>query len=392
MKLNWIGVCIGVLAVLVIAATVQPGLRIRQYPNDSNPPDDAAYILDETTVNKHILHSQLRFRLTNGLATITYVSNYVLSISTNAVTIAPGTGITVATNVTGTNTIYTVTCTVTTNGLATINYVDTHDLSVSNAVISYTDTAASNRVTVAAGANVTVTTNGSGGVETYTVAAQSAFAALEVQTNNVRVGLVTNIDFINATAVLSGSTAIVTNGSGTGGGLTGTTNFMNLSVQAVKLPTTNYPGIDAGWQDWETIFYKTNAEGSIADLNGSWQTIMPPDYATNSLSLLLNYSLLNTNGPNTSNVIFGVSCLVIRSGTTNNVHTNLFGAIVWGTNNWIAKYDGTNTVTNLVINLGTNSLLMAGDLMVLKLQRDAVNDTFGGTVAAHALQLIYTRP
>ncbi len=165
-----------------------------------------------------------------------------------------------------------------------------------------------------------------------------------------------------------------------------------ITVQAVKLPSTNFVGIDAGWPFWETIFYETNAEGIRTNLSGSWQSLVPPDYATNSLQLLINYSLLSTNGPNTSNVIFGASVNVIRSGTTNNVHTNQFGTVVWGTNNWIAKYDGTNICTNLVINLTNFSLLMPQDLFEVQVQRDAFNDTYGGAVSVHGLQLYYTRP
>lgn len=230
--------------------------------------------------------------------------------------------------------------------------------------------------------------------------------AYEVLTNSIRASLGTNQNWVNiVTADLVGTTLnlglhlpAITNTLATTNyvlnavtNLAGTTNFINLSVQAAKLPSTNYPGIDAGWQDWETIYYETNAEGSRVNLEASWQFMVPPDYATNSMQLLINYSLLGTNGPNTSNVIFGVSCLAIRSGTTNNVHTNLFGSTAWGTNNWIAKYDGTNIVTNLVISLGTNSGLKAYDLNILKLTRDALNDTYGGAAAVHGLQLIYTR-
>lgn len=181
---------------------------------------------------------------------------------------------------------------------------------------------------------------------------------------------------------------------GTGGAslLSGTTNFMNLSVQAAKLPVTNYAGIDAGWQAWETVYAETNAEGARATLSAAWQFMVPPDYATNSLKLLINYSLLNTNGPNTSNVVWGASVLVARSGTTNNIHTNLFGSVVKGSNDWIAKYDGTNYVTNLVLNLDTSSLLMPRDVAVLKLERYVTEDTYGGAVALHGLQAEYTRP
>jgi hypothetical protein len=91
-------------------------------------------------------------------------------------------------------------------------------------------------------------------------------------------------------------------------------------------------------------------------------------------------------------VVFGASILSIRSGTTNNVHTNLFGTVVKGSNDWIAKYDGTNIVTNLVIDLGVNSLIMARDLTAIKVERYPTEDTYGGAVAVHGLQLEYTRP
>src|SRR6266496_452052 len=215
----------------------------------------------------------------------------------------------------------------------------------------------------------------------------------QILTNGVAVGIGTNIDFMSGvTGYVSGATFKLGSTGGSGGGLSGTTNTINLSVQAVKLPSTNFVGIDAGWPFWETIFYETNAEGIRTNLSGSWQSLVPPDYATNSLQLLINYSLLGTNGPNTSNVIFGASVNVIRSGTTNNVHTNQFGTVVWGTNNWIAKYDGTNICTNLVINLTNFSLLMPQDLFEVQVQRDAFNDTYGGAVSVHGLQLYYTRP
>jgi len=242
----------------------------------------------------------------------------------------------------------------------------------------------------------------------------AGFARLEVQTNSVRLGLVTNLNLTygitgsvsSATAILgvddsaanstvsnglAGFVLIVSNSLFTSTTIVGKTNFINLSPQAAKLPSTNYPGIDAGWQAWETVYYETNAEGNRASLEANWQFVVPPDFATNSMQLLINYSLLATNGPNTSNVIFGVSCIPVRSGTTNNVHTNSFGFTAWGTNNWIAKYDGTNIVTNLVISLGTNAAIMLQDLCILRLSRDAVNDTYGGAASVHALQLMYTR-
>jgi len=258
-----------------------------------------------------------------------------------------------------------------TNGLATTGYVNTVGTTVSNGVVTL----------------VTLTSNG---LVTFTLTtSNSIFNLSQSAGSNLVVVLSGTNTFVTMTS--TNGTNFYTVNSTASGGVIGTTNFMNLSVQAAKLPATNYPGIDAGWQAWETVYYETNAEGARVTLEANWQFMVPHDYSTNSLQLLINYSLLATNGPNASNVIFGVSCNPIRSGTTNNVHTNGFGFTAWGTNDWIAKYDGTNIVTNLVINLGTNAAFKALDLSVLKLSRDAVNDTYGGAVSVHALQLMYTR-
>lgn len=171
----------------------------------------------------------------------------------------------------------------------------------------------------------------------------------------------------------------------------GSTNILQLSVQAAKLPATNYPGIDAGWQDWELLYYKTNAEGSISILNASWQFIVPQDYATNSLKVRVYSFLSTTNGPNASNTIFRASVLRATPSDSTDLHIGSFGSAARGTNTWSASGAGTNKVQSLVIATGTNSLLSAGDLCILKLDRDATTDTFGGVTAVIGLQLEYTR-
>jgi len=194
----------------------------------------------------------------------------------------------------------------------------------------------------------------------------------------------------NITITPNGSNYVIASTGGSGIGGTNVFEFINLSVQAGKLPFTNYPSIDGGWQGWETVYFETNAEGARANLSANWQFMVPPDYTSNTMSVLLNYSLLGTNGPNVSNVIWGVSVLPIRSGTTNNFHTNLFGFTVYGTNDWIPKYDGTNITTNIVISLGTNAALYLVDLALVKIERVALGDTYGGAVALQGIQLQYT--
>lgn len=179
--------------------------------------------------------------------------------------------------------------------------------------------------------------------------------------------------------------------SSSGGSVTGTTNILQLSVQAAKLPTTNYPGIDAGWQNWELLYYKTNAEGSIASLSSTWQFIIPQDYNTNTFKVRVYSTLSTTNGPNSSNTIFRASVIRAVPGDTTDLHTASFGTAVSGTNTWTASGSNTNKVQQVVINMSTTSAIAAGDLVILKLDRDSVNDTFGGVTPIVGLQLEYTR-
>lgn len=186
------------------------------------------------------------------------------------------------------------------------------------------------------------------------------------------------------------------NGSATwvapSGGLSGTTNILNLSVQAAKLPSTNYPAFQNGYQDWETVYYETNYEGSRASLSANWQFIVPPDYATNSLKVRVQSMLVATNGPNSSNVVWRASIFRATPGDSTDVHTGSFGASVSGTVTWAASFNGTNKVQQVVIDMSTSSLIAAGDLAILKLDRDAVTDTYGGATSLVGLQLEYTRP
>ncbi len=175
-------------------------------------------------------------------------------------------------------------------------------------------------------------------------------------------------------------------------GLSGTTNFMNLSVQAAKLPNTNYPAIDASYQDWELQYYKTNNEGFVSPQSASWQFVVPPDYATNSLKVRLLSTLMSTNGPNTSNTIFRASCLRVEPSGSTDVRGGSFGTQVSGTNTWTQSTSNTNKPQSLVIDLGTSSLLAPGDLCILAIDRNVANDTFGGASALVGLQIEYQRP
>ncbi len=173
--------------------------------------------------------------------------------------------------------------------------------------------------------------------------------------------------------------------------LSGTIGAINLSVQAGKLPATNYPGIELGQQNQGLVYSKTNAEGTILSLSATWQFKMPKDYATNTMVVSIDSMLLSTNGPNTSNTIFRASVIRATPGDATDVHTASFSSTVSGTNTWTASPTGTNKLQNLLITMGTVGAMGSNDFCILKIDRDAVNDTFGGDVSVVDLRVDYTR-
>lgn len=221
----------------------------------------------------------------------------------------------------------------------------------------------------------------------------------------IRSGLATEAYVNAATNSLANSGAITVTSNGllniivttsnflfTSSSLTGTTNFMNFSVQAAKLPATNYPGIDGGNTGWEVLYYHTNAENAVANLSAVWQFVVPPDYATNTGKLHVQHMLLATNGPNSSNVVWTVDCVRSHSGDNVNLHSASFGTQVSGTNVWAQSSTIVFAHRDVVINLDTNLMWQAGDLVFMRLTRNLTNDTYRNTgVGLVGMQLEYTR-
>ena len=231
------------------------------------------------------------------------------------------------------------------------------------------------------GSNTTVTMTSTNGTNFYTVHATDSNHVAVLSGTNTTVSLTST----------NGTNFYTVNSTGGGASLTGSTNFVNLSVQAAKLPATNYPRIDAGWQDWELIYFRTNAEGATVDLGSTFQFVAPSDYATNSGKLRIYSALVSTNGPNSSNTIFGVSVLRFAPDGTTDLHTGSFGSEVFGTNTWSASPTSTNKVQSVLIDLGTVSGIGRGDLCILKVARDVDGDTVGGATAVVGLQFEYSR-
>lgn len=182
-------IVISVLAFLslicVAAEKADKGLPISQYPNNGFPNSNALFIMARPGVtNENISFGQLAFRITNGLsaamgsgASTTYVNNVATIVSNGVITFVT-------------------------------NYVNT----VSNTLFSLSSSNGSNLVVVLGGTNIFVTKTSTNGTNFYAVnnSAPPGFAALEVQTNSVRLGLVTNQNWTyGVTGSVSGATAIL---------------------------------------------------------------------------------------------------------------------------------------------------------------------------------------
>lgn len=171
------------------------------------------------------------------------------------------------------------------------------------------------------------------------------------------------------------------------------TNFINLSVQAAKLPGNDNPAVGSGYKNWELVYYKTNVAGTISALSANWQFVVPPDYATNSLQLYMQQMILQTNGPATSNTIFCASIFKSTPGDSIDIHTNVtFNSEVCVTNTWSASTSGTNILQTSLFSFGANAPVKAGDFVVLNLKRNGTNDTYGWEAAVVGMQLLYARP
>lgn len=174
------------------------------------------------------------------------------------------------------------------------------------------------------------------------------------------------------------------------------TNFLRtngsvwIPLFAMKFPTTNYPNIVQAYQGYEIAFAKTNTEGGAAALGGKFQLVMPSDLTSNSLSLYLLSTIGNTNGPNSSNVIWRATCSVFAPSATNDFRMWNNGTQLNGTNTWAASNTGTNQTLSLTIPL-TGCTANGGDLLLLTLERVTTSDTYMGIVNLIGAGLTYIR-
>lgn len=160
---------------------------------------------------------------------------------------------------------------------------------------------------------------------------------------------------------------------------------IHFFVQNAKLPTSNPARIDAGDQNWRLLFDPATSQSGI------WQFVMPQDYASVigcSIRLLFT---MNTTQSGTNAVIWRTYLMADTPGDAEDINSSGFGSANSGTstllNNQTAGY-----VRSILIAQTNDDSLSAGDIVQLKIDRDAANgsDTATGDAELVGILLEYT--
>lgn len=345
MKARYIVISIlAFIALVCLAATVERGLPISQYPNNGTPNSNALFVMAMPGVtNQNISFGQLAFRVTNSLNST--ITNTMKTFASNLVVVLSGTNTLVTkTSTNGTN-FYIVNADpfAITNGLATTNYANQ---------------VASNRVVVLSGTNTLVLMTSTNGTNFYAVnnTAPPGFAALEVQTNTVRLGLVTNLNWTyGVTGSVSGTTAIL--------GVDDSLSLSNLSnnLSTTITVTSNFlatSSVQVATNDTMMVLQATPNSGS------QWYVGANQTPATNGARGGFEFhstlralrmgdaSGVQWNDTNTgrgsvnfgSNNIAGGRFTTIAGGRNNVTHTNVENSFIGGGINHTVSTNATNVV------------------------------------------------
>jgi len=153
---------------------------------------------------------------------------------------------------------------------------------------------------------------------------------------------------------------------------------ITLPVQAIKLPASNAARINAGEGHWRLLFDDTTSQ------SGTWQFRMPSDYASGPIAKIL-YTM---NSATSGTVIFRATVMAVTDGDAADIDTD--------------SYDTTNTsgavtvpgtagyLDGISITLTNADSVAAGDLVKIKLDRDAATDSSTGDAEVVTLSIEYT--
>lgn len=312
-------IALAVLAVVTIFVIAQ-SLPISRFPNVATPLDSDLFVLAQTqspATNKNIRYDQLRGSIRSGMATETYV------------------------------------------------------LTTSNSLAGTSAANGSNLVVVLSGTNILVSKTSTNGTNFYAVnnTLPPGFAALEVQTNTVRLGLVTNLNWTyGMTGSVSSATAILgvddsfANSAISNALFTSITNLSNF-VTSASLPSgSNMLNLQYVPQQGATYYIGTNGIPTTNEARAGlefspfWRSLRMGELANGDIVHASNLGGQGSNYWNNTNigpvsVAFGSNVSVrsayasIGGGSVNLILTNSkFSVIAGGNNNIIDTNSPSSTI------------------------------------------------
>lgn len=194
-------------------------------------------------------------------------------------------------------------------------------LSTSNALRSYIDLAASNRVAIAPGSGVVITTNGSGGVTTFTIASTGGGGGL----------LQTNASQFGSSVVLSIKDGVALTNPVVEGGITFTANsgvVIPATGSILHSPATanSLAGFDVGKKLYTIPNVSVTEAGYLDGVTGPIQTALDAKLTNNDTRTVVIEGNLTANSqlfvPN-DNVTLGGGSTLIIDGSVSSASTNI---------------------------------------------------------------------
>jgi len=156
------------------------------------------------------------------------------------------------------------------------------------------------------------------------------------------------------------------------------TGTILLPVQAAKLPASNPARIDGGQNRWYLLFDAATSQ------SGQWQFRLPANYSS-GLTAKIQYAMASATS---GNVIFRVSVMAVSDGDAADVETDSFAT---------ANTSATTTVPGtagymdeISVSLTNDDGAAAGDLIIIKLDRDAATDSATGDAEVFNVVLEFT--
>ena len=151
-----------------------------------------------------------------------------------------------------------------------------------------------------------------------------------------------------------------------------------FSVNGCKLPSSNYPIIDATGNRWRLLFDDSTDESC------QWQVRLPASYSSTPVAKIQYTMASATSG----DVYFNVYIMAVSDGDSQDVDTDSFDSA----NSGHATVPGTaGYLDEISISLTNFDSGASGDLLIVKLERDADNgsDDASGDAEVRSFSIEY---